>query len=68
MNLEPVEFTYKNDENDTKHIGLIAEDVYKLFPEIVVLDKDGKPFSINYELLSIILLVEFQKLNKLLFK
>ena len=64
MQLRPVNFTYKEGEDKSKQYGLIAEEVYKLMPELVVLDKEGLPFTVNYHLMPAILLNEIQKLRK----
>jgi hypothetical protein len=50
--------------NRSREIGLLAEDVYKLFPELVPLDNDNLPFSVDYSRLSVLLLNEMQVLNK----
>jgi hypothetical protein len=59
--LEPVNFTWK--ETGEKDFGLIAEKVHELIPELAVL-KDGKPESVKYSMLSVLLLNEVQKLKK----
>ena len=41
--LKPVTFRYKNDANGTPQFGLVAEDVAKVNPDLVILDRDGKP-------------------------
>ncbi|MEM3062518.1 MAG: tail fiber domain-containing protein, partial [Nitrososphaerota archaeon] len=38
--LNPVSFNFKNDLQKTKQYGLIAEDVYKVFPEMVTMNQD----------------------------
>src|SRR5208283_5021269 len=43
MKLRPVTFTYKADSTGTKQYGLIAEEVEKVYPELVIDDADGKP-------------------------
>jgi hypothetical protein len=48
--------TYNFIDGNTPSIGLIAEDVFEHFPEICTLDEEGEPFSIRYDLLSVILL------------
>lgn len=35
LNLEPRIFTYKNDVKEQKHFGLIAQDVEKIYPNLV---------------------------------
>ena len=52
MELNPVKFTWK--ESGSPDIGLIAEDVDKLFPEFVSKDLEDCPTGINYSKLSII--------------
>ena len=62
MQIKPCTFYYKND-NETKHIGLIAEDLYELIPDLVDTDDEGKPASIEYANLTIPLIGEVQRLN-----
>ena len=58
MRLETSRFKMKSDNSDD--IGLIADDVLKIMPELVVL-KDGQPESIKYYQLAIPLLKAFQE-------
>lgn len=46
-----------------RYIGLIAEDVYEIMPEIVSLDKDDLPEGINYKMLVLPLLQCVKELN-----
>jgi hypothetical protein len=66
--LRPVTYRYKDPEggssSDQKAIGLIAEEVVKLFPEAVNLDKDNLPFSISYDQISVITVSIVQTLLK----
>ena len=41
--------------------GLVAEDVERVNPDLVVRDKEGKPFSVRYEQVNAMLLNEFLK-------
>ena len=61
--LKPVTFRYKAeiDRNSTPQFGLIAEDVEKVNPDLVVRDKEGKPYSVRYEPVNAMLLNEFIK-------
>lgn len=64
MQLRPVTFRYKDDAETGPHslqYGLIAEEVAKVYPDLVQYDKDGKPFTIYYHLLTPMLLNELQK-------
>jgi trimeric autotransporter adhesin len=62
--LKPVSFRYKNDENGTRQFGLVAEEVVKVNPDLVSLDGDGKPFSVSYTEVGVLLLNEFLKEHK----
>ena len=61
--LKPVTFRYKH-EIDQKRIpqcGLIAEEVENVNPDLVVRDKNGKPYSVRYDQVNAMLLNEFLK-------
>ena len=64
--LKPVRFRYKKeiDPNMTSQFGLVAEDVEKVDPALVVRDKEGKPYSVRYEQVNAMLLNEFLKEHK----
>ena len=65
MQIKPCSFYYKNDA-ETKHLGLIAEDLIELIPELVDTDEEGKPASIEYANLTIPLIGEVQRLNNVI--
>jgi hypothetical protein len=59
-----VNFYYKPEFDDGSHqlqYGLIAEDVAKVYPEMVAYANDGRVLSIKYQLLAPMLLNELQK-------
>jgi hypothetical protein len=64
--LQPVTFRYKKnfDPTGTAQFGLIAEDVAKANPDLVVRDKEGKPYSVRYDQVNAMLLNEFLKERK----
>ena len=67
MQLRPVTFRYKEAAENGAHpvqYGLIAEEVAKVYPELVQYDKAGKPFTIYYHLLTPMLLNELQKAHR----
>src|SRR5207248_2521104 len=49
--LKPVTFRYKKelDPKGVAQFGLVAEDVAKVNPDLVVTDDQGKPFTVRYE-------------------
>jgi len=62
--LKPVTFHYKSDAKATPCFGLIAEEVEKVSPDLVVYDTDGKPYSVRYDQVNAMLLNEFLKEHK----
>ena len=64
--LQPVTFRYKKefDPTRTAQFGLVAEDVAKVNPDLVVRDKEGKPYSVRYDQVNAMLLNEFLKERK----
>src|SRR5262249_21213626 len=61
MELRPVTFKYKNDESGITQYGLVAEEVEKIYPELVTYDVDGRVDSVRYSMLTSMLLNETQK-------
>jgi hypothetical protein len=61
--LKPVTFRYKKDIDPAgrSQFGLVAEEVEKLNPDLVVRDKEGKPYTVRYEAVNAMLLNEFLK-------
>ena len=61
--LKPVSFRYKEELDPDKipQFGLIAEEVEKVDPDLVVRDEDGKVGSVRYEAVNAMLLNEFLK-------
>jgi hypothetical protein len=61
--LKPVTFRYKHelDPKGIQQFGLVAEEVDKVNPDLVVRDKEGKPYSVRYEQVNAMLLNEFLK-------
>jgi hypothetical protein len=64
--LKPVTFRYKKelDPAGISQFGLVAEDVEKLNADLVVRDKEGKPYSVRYDQVNAMLLNEFLKEHK----
>jgi hypothetical protein len=61
--LKPVTFRYKRDidPKDIPQFGLIAEEVAKVNPDLVVRDRKGDIYSVRYEAVNAMLLNEFLK-------
>ncbi len=69
LDLRPVQFTYKPNQDPKKHTpeglqyGLIAEEVHETFPYLCLYDKENRPDSVKYHELPILLLNEIKKLR-----
>ena len=63
FSLKPVSFRYKKniDPAGTPQLGLVAEDVEKVNPGLIVRDKEGKPYTVRYDAVNAMLLNEFLK-------
>jgi hypothetical protein len=61
LSLRPVTFHYKTDTQGTPQFGLIAEEVAKVNPALVLPDKEGKPYTVRYDAVNAMLLNEFLK-------
>jgi trimeric autotransporter adhesin len=63
LKLKPVMFRYKKeiDPDAACQFGLVAEEVDKVMPELVIHDEEGKPFTVHYDAVNAMLLNEFLK-------
>ncbi len=61
--LEPVSFRYRKelDPDEIPQFGLVAEQVAKVNPDLVVRDEQGRPYTVRYEAVNAMLLNEFLK-------
>ena len=64
LSLRPVTFHYKTDTKGVSQFGLIAEEVAKVNPALVLPDKEGKPYTVRYDAVNAMLLNEFLKEHK----
>ena len=63
--LRKVFYTWKNDNSNSKQLGMIAQDVYELYPELVTIDKETGYMSLAYDRLSVISLEAIDELYKI---
>lgn len=61
LDLEAVTYVLKDDEKETRRLGIIADDANEVEPMLVV-HEDGESESFKYELLAVGLLKEVQRL------
>ena len=64
--LQPVTFRYKKniDPDGVPQFGLVAEEVAKVNPDLVVRDAKGEVYTVRYEAVNAMLLNEFLKEHK----
>ena len=68
LSLKPVTFHYRSDSTCTPQFGLIAEEVAKVNPDLVVRDDDGEIYTVRYEAVNAMLLNEFLKEHRAFLK
>jgi hypothetical protein len=63
FSLNPVAFRYNKeiDPERKRQFGLVAEEVEKVDADLVVRDKEGRPFTVRYDQINAMLLNEFLK-------
>ncbi|MFI5398373.1 MAG: tail fiber domain-containing protein [Candidatus Binatia bacterium] len=63
LKLRPVRFHYKKDidPSGVAQYGLVAEEVAKVYPDLVAYDEQGRPLAVRYQSLAPMLLNELQK-------
>jgi len=63
LSLQPVTFHYKKefDPEGVPQFGLVAEDVEKVNPDLVVRDEVGRAYTVRYDAVNAMLLNEFLK-------
>ena len=59
--LRPVTFHYRQDARNTPEYGLVAEEVAKVAPDLVIRDKQGQILTVRYDAVNAMLLNEFRK-------
>jgi hypothetical protein len=67
MRLRPVAFHYKPAYDDGSHLlqyGLIAEEVAKVYPDLVQVDPSGKPLAVRTHFINAMMLNEVQRQHR----
>ena len=64
LRLKPVTFHYKSDATNRPEFGLIAEDLAKVNPDLVVRDDNGEIYTVRYDAVNAMLLNEFLKARR----
>ena len=64
LQLNGVNFTWRSDDTHSPDIGFIAQDVQKIFPELVVEDKNDGMLSVKYMNMTAVLTEAIKELHK----
>jgi hypothetical protein len=67
MRLRPVTFHYRPEYDDGSHLleyGLIAEEVAKIYPDLVQTDRSGKPLAVRTHFINAMMLNEVQRQHR----
>jgi hypothetical protein len=62
--LHPVTYSWKDDKDDNKHYGFIAQDVEKIYPHLTKTKIMGEYLTINYNELIPVMVKQIQNLKK----
>jgi Chaperone of endosialidase len=62
--LKPVTFHYKSDNTHTPQFGLIAEEVARVNPDLVVRNENAEIYTVRHEAVNAMLLNEFLKAHR----
>ena len=61
--INPITFSYKNDSTNKKHYGILAQDVEKVFPDLVENNNISGYKSVNYQELIPLMLSRMKKMQ-----
>ncbi|WP_282031278.1 tail fiber domain-containing protein [Winogradskyella eximia] len=64
MNLETLTYSYKKDLGNTKHIGLVAQDVQKIYPELINYVAEDDVYQMDYSATGVIAIKAVQELKQ----
>ena len=65
MNLQPVSYNFiSQKDEEKKYLGLIAQDVEKLFPEFVNYNEESDTYTLDYAGLSVVAIQAIKEQQK----
>ena len=63
MQLKPLTYHYKTDKNKQSHLGLIAQDVKPIYPELVSYNEEDDLYHLNYSGFGVVAIKAIQELK-----
>ena len=64
MNLQPLTYKYKADNEAKNYIGMVAQDVQKIYPELITYHKEQDVYHMDYSATGVIAVKAVQELKK----
>ena len=64
MQLRPLTYTFKTDHNKKQYLGMIAQDVQEIYPELVNHDETEDKYLMNYSGTGVVAIAAIQSLYK----
>ena len=64
MELQPLTYKYKADNESKNYIGMVAQDVEKIYPELISYDKEEDVYHMDYSATGVIAIKATQKLKQ----
>ena len=66
MNMETLSYEYKAQKDKQRHIGLIAQDVEDIYPELISYNEDDDVYHLNYSGLGVVAIKAIQEQQKII--
>ena len=66
MNLDPLTYTYKADKKAELQIGMVAQDVQGIYPELVSYNSDEDVYHLNYSGFGVVAIKAIQEQQKII--
>ncbi|MDH7913342.1 tail fiber domain-containing protein [Winogradskyella sp. SYSU M77433] len=64
MNLQPLTYKYKADDEGKNYIGMVAQDVEKIYPELITYHEDEDIYHMDYSATGVIAIKAVQELKE----
>ncbi|MBO6879878.1 tail fiber domain-containing protein [Winogradskyella sp.] len=64
MDLQPLTYKYKTDKESKKYIGMVAQDVEKIYPELITYHQEEDVYHMDYSATGVVAIKAIQKLKE----
>ena len=66
MNLRPLTYIYKNDRVGKRRIGMVAQDVEEIYPELINYQKEDQIYHMEYGAISVVAIKAIQEQQRII--